>query len=71
MEMIKSDNVYKYANLKLHELDTLNEVRYHLQELYDLKKDGYVEGVDIDGALEKMKRTYNEMLNIAKEESIE
>lgn len=63
---IKSDNIYKYADLELCELDVLNEVRCHLQEMYDLKDRSGVSGADIDNALEKMKKAYNEMLDLAR-----
>lgn len=66
--MTKLDNIYKYADLGLCELDVLNEVRCHLQEMYDLKDSEGVSGSDIDNALEEMRKAYKEMLDLARKD---
>lgn len=65
-EKVKFDNIYEYANLKLYELETLNEIKIYIQEIYDLRNNGFVCGVDIDDELNNMKANYKELLKTTK-----
>jgi hypothetical protein len=62
---IKFDNICKYTDLKLCELELLNEVRSQIQEMCVLRDKG-VEGVDIDQILNEIQTIYKDMLDKAR-----
>ena len=61
-KVVKFDNIYEYADLKLCELEILNEIRIQIQEMCDLKNSG-VQGTDVDKALIEVKKAYKDMLD--------
>lgn len=64
-KQIKTNEILVYANLKLHELEILNEIRKHIQEMCNLRDDGIMVGVDVDVELKRIKFIYKNLLNLA------
>jgi hypothetical protein len=56
-----------YADYKLHELEILSEIRRHIEEVYQLREQGFVEGPEIDAEIEKMEAIYEDLLKKANE----
>ncbi len=51
-----------YADYKLYELEILTEIRKHIEDVYKLRAQGYVEGPEIDAEIEKMEEIYKDLL---------
>ena len=60
---MKSSGISDYANLKLFDLEILNEINKHIREMYSLRKDGIAVGIDVDKMLKKLKSDYKNLLN--------
>ena len=59
---MKLNNISDYANLKLFDLEILNEINKHIKEMYSLRKDGIAVGIDVDEMLKKLKADYKNLL---------
>lgn len=62
---MKSNGISDYANLKLFDLEVLNEINRHIKEVYSLRKDGIAVGIDVDEMLKKLKTDYRDLLSRA------
>ena len=62
---MKPNRISDYANLKLFDLEILNEINKHIKEVYSLRKDGIAVGIDVDEMLEKLKSDYRNLLDRA------
>ena len=60
-KQIKPDGISEYANLKLFDLEILNEINKHIKEVYSLRKDGIAVGIDVDEMLKNLKSDYKNL----------
>jgi hypothetical protein len=63
IKQTKLNGISDYANLKLFDLEILNEINKHIKEVYSLRKDGIAVGIDVDEMLKKLKTDYKNLLN--------
>lgn len=61
-KQIKLNKISDYANLKLFDLEILNEIKKHIKEMYSLRNDGIAVGIDVDTMLEEIKSDYRNLL---------
>lgn len=64
-DQLKLNKISDYTNLQLFDLETLNEIRKHIEEICSLRKDGIAVGIDVDKMLEKLKSSYKDLLGRA------
>ena len=62
-KQMKPNNILDYANLKLFDLEVLNEINRHIKEIYSLRKDGIAVGIDVNEMLKKLKADYKNLLD--------
>jgi hypothetical protein len=62
LNQLKLNKISDYANLKLFDLEILNEINEHIKEVYSLRKDGIAVGIDVDEMLQKLKTDYENLL---------
>lgn len=61
-KQIKLKKISDYANLKLFDLEILNEINKQIKEVYSLRKNGIAVGIDVDEMLKKLKADYKNLL---------
>jgi hypothetical protein len=62
-KQIKLNKISDYANLKLFDLEILNEINKHIKEVYSLRKNEIAVGIDVDEMLKKLKANYKNLLD--------
>jgi hypothetical protein len=64
-KQMKPNGISDYANLKLFDLEVLNEINRHIKEVCSLRKDGIAVGIGVDEMLQKLKSDYRNLLDRA------
>lgn len=61
-KQIEFDRISDYANLKLFDLEILNEMKKHIREICSLRDSGVAVGIDVDTIIKKIKSDYKNLL---------